>query len=61
MKIIKHSFCKLTQCPLINKDAVVTDTIPAVVDKNTGQITEPEWYWARVDGMQHKFQKGDLE
>jgi hypothetical protein len=61
MKIVKHTFCHLgDKCPLIGKEATVEETIKASGEPE--QIDyQPEWYWAKVDGMQHKFQKGDLE
>ena len=61
MKIVKHTFCKLgDKCPLIGKEAVVMDKNEAVGSPNDKDY-QPPWYWARVDGIQHKFQEGDLE
>lgn len=67
MKIIKHTFCKRgTDCTLIGKEAIITETIkaigePKMPDGSINLSYEPEWYWANVEGRQHKFQKGDLE
>ena len=60
MKIIKHTFCTLEACKLIGKEATITETIQAV-GKQEDRDYQPEWYWADVEGRQHKFQKGDLE
>lgn len=60
MKIVKHTFCNHATCELIGKEATITETIKALVDEVTKKEVEPEWYWAIVEGRQHKFQKGDL-
>jgi hypothetical protein len=59
-KITKHTFCNHTPCELIGKIAVITEVIPAIGTVDSVDY-HPKWYWATVDGRQHKFQEGDLE
>ncbi len=61
MKVFKHSFCKRENCNLIGKEVEVEETIKASIDKETGKIIEPKYCWARVGGVLHKFQGGDLK
>lgn len=61
MKIVKHTFCHLgDKCLLIGKEATVTDKNPAIGNPGEKDYQKP-WYWARVEGIEHKFQEGDLE
>lgn len=61
MKIIEHTYCKRENCNLIGKEALVEETIPAVIDDKIGGVISPKWFWARVGKILHRFEEGDLE
>jgi hypothetical protein len=59
-KIIKHTFCKRgDSCKLTGQLATIEETIQEMGRPESVDY-QPEWYWARVNGVLHRFQKGDL-
>lgn len=60
-KIIKHSFCKLKNCPHIGLTGEIEETIVKPHTDKDGKQVEGE-YWVRLEnGGLGKFRESDLD
>ncbi len=61
MKVVKHSFCNLENCPDIGLLGKIEETIVKSHIDNKGQRVEGE-YWVRLENSRlGKFLEGDLQ